>query len=63
MKALPINDIKDSKVRNAVIIAQDGHKKGVQFSKAIIDAATFCKADIDKVTDYMIAYAENKMKE
>lgn len=59
MKALSINDIKDSKIRNAVIMAYNSWSKHQKpFSKAIIDAATFCKADVGEVTDHMLKIAE-----
>jgi hypothetical protein len=63
MKADSVNDIKDSKLRNTVIMAQDSWNNGVPFSKAIIDSSGFCKADVGEVTDYMLELAKEKMKE
>lgn len=59
MKAGSINNIKDSKVRNAVIMAYDSwSKRQKPFSKAIIEAATFCKADVGEVTEYMLEFVK-----
>ena len=60
MKVQSINDIKDSKVRNAVTIAESAWSKGTPFSKAIIESATFCKADVGEVTEYMLEIAKEK---
>ena len=33
------------------------------FSKAIIEAATFCKADVGKVTEYILEIAKEKVND
>ena len=63
MKVQSINDIKDSKVRNAVTIAESAWSKDTTFSKAIIDATIFCKADVGKVTEYMLEITKEKIND
>jgi hypothetical protein len=55
-----ISDIKDPKVRNAIIMSENAWNKGVPFSRAIIEASTLCEADINQVVDYMLLLAEEK---